>query len=83
MMFKIHSAAAILCVLFPLAYAQACRLQFDGRIPANLAATDLDVPNDIFSNSFVIGQGLSFSDALQFQSADAGSLVRHLATCLL
>ncbi|KAK4243452.1 hypothetical protein C7999DRAFT_44743 [Corynascus novoguineensis] len=74
MMFKVHSAAATMCVLFPLAYAQACRLQFDGRIPANLAATDLDVPNDIFSNSFVIGQGLSFSDALQLQSADVGSL---------
>ena len=40
-----------------LAVAQECTLQFDGRIPNELAAADFDVANDIFNNAFVLGQG--------------------------
>lgn len=40
-----------------LATAQECTLQFDGRIPNELAAADFDVANVIFSNAFVLGQG--------------------------
>lgn len=59
-----------------LVAAQTCQLQFDGRVPADLAATDFDVPNDIFSDTFVLGQGLIFSQALRLLPAGAGSLVR-------
>ena len=40
-----------------LVIAQECQLQFDGRIPNELAAADFDVANDIFNNAFVVGQG--------------------------
>ncbi|KAK3291029.1 uncharacterized protein B0H64DRAFT_367870 [Chaetomium fimeti] len=63
-----------LALLLPLAAGQLCQLQFDGRIPDDLATTDLDVPNDIFSETFVIGQGLSFSQALRLLPVDTGSL---------
>ncbi|KAK3356567.1 hypothetical protein B0T25DRAFT_497215 [Lasiosphaeria hispida] len=65
------------CLFFSLipslVAAQACQLQFDGRIDADLAAADFDVPNDIFSETFVIGQGLVFSKALRLLPAAAGS----------
>ena len=63
-------------LLFPLVVGQVCELQFDGRVPGDLAATDLDVPNDIFSETVVLGQGLTFSQALQLLPANTGSLVR-------
>ena len=56
--------------------SQPCKLQFDGRVPAALSATDFDAPNDIFSETFVLGQGLIFSQALRLLPAAAGSLVR-------
>lgn len=58
-----------------LAAAQSCSIVFDGRIDADLAAADFDVPNDIFSNQFVLGQGLVFSQALRLLPAAAGGLV--------
>lgn len=67
-----------LFLLAPSAAAQACTLQFDGRIPADLTVTDFDTPNDFFSEQFVIGQGLTFSQALRLLPASAGSPV-----CLL
>ncbi|KAK1828951.1 hypothetical protein QBC39DRAFT_142292 [Podospora conica] len=57
-----------------LAVAQECALQFDGRIPNELAAADFDVANDIFNNAFVLGQGLVFSQALRILPVAAGSL---------
>jgi hypothetical protein len=58
-----------------LVAAQSCQLQFDGRVPADLAVLDFDVPNDIFSNAFVLGEGLVFSQALRLLPVGAGSLV--------
>ncbi|KAK3368286.1 hypothetical protein B0H63DRAFT_488196 [Podospora didyma] len=57
-----------------LVAAQNCTLQFDGRVNADLVAADFDVPNDVFSEQFVIGQGLTFSLALRLLPAGAGSL---------
>ncbi len=62
--------------LSSLVAAQICNLQFDGRIDADLAAADFDVPNDIFDNQFVLGKGLIFSQALRLLPAAAGGLVR-------
>ncbi|KAK5655791.1 hypothetical protein OQA88_5329 [Cercophora sp. LCS_1] len=57
-----------------LVAAQACTLQFDGRIDADLAALDFDDANDIFNNQFVIGEGLSFGQVLRLLPVGAGSL---------
>ncbi|KAK4040411.1 hypothetical protein C8A01DRAFT_15698 [Parachaetomium inaequale] len=66
----------VICwALSPLVVAQTCQLQFDGRVPSDLAATDFDAPNDIFSETFVVGQGLTFSQALRLLPVGAGSLV--------
>lgn len=62
-------------VLPSLVAAQACNLQFDGRIDADLAALDLAVPNDIFNDQFVLGEGLSFGQVLRLLPVGAGSLV--------
>jgi hypothetical protein len=70
------SRLSFLLSLVSLVAAQNCTLQFDGRVPADLAALDFDAPNDIFSESFVIGQGLTFSQALRLLPVGAGSLVR-------
>ena len=59
-----------------LAAAQTCQLQFDGRVPADLVGTDFDVANGIFSEAFVLGEGLVFSQALRLLPVGAGSLVR-------
>ncbi|KAK4213780.1 hypothetical protein QBC37DRAFT_400305 [Rhypophila decipiens] len=65
----------LITLLWPLqALAQECTLQFDGRIDADLTAADFNDANDIFSNQFVIGQGLAFSQALRLLPAAAGSL---------
>ena len=42
-----------------LAQAQACALQFDGRIPADFALADFDAANDIFNPESVFGEGMS------------------------
>lgn len=49
----------VFSLLSSLVAAQTCQLQFDGRVPADLAAADFDAPNDIFSETFVLGQGWS------------------------
>lgn len=56
-MFFARLSWAVSLTAASLAVAQECALQFDGRIPNELAAADFDVANDIFSNAFVIGQG--------------------------
>jgi len=74
-MFSSGPFLSLLISLTPiLSTAQECGLQFDGRIDADLAAADFNDPNDIFSNQFVIGQGLVFSQALRLLPAAAGSL---------
>lgn len=60
-------------LLASLVAGQECALQFDGRIPADLVAADFNAPNDVFSETFVIGQGLTFSQALRLLPAGAGS----------
>jgi len=50
-------------LLASLAAAQSCSIVFDGRVDADLAALDFDVPNNIFSNEFVLGNGLSLSSS--------------------
>ena len=42
----------------PLAWAQACTLQFDGRIAADFALADFDATNDFFDSDSVFGQGM-------------------------
>lgn len=44
---------------------QQCKLQFDGRVPANFAVANFDTTNNIFNPSNVLGQGLKFSDLIQ------------------
>ncbi len=60
-----------------LVAAQTCKLQFDGRVGGDVTLADFDKPNDLFSEKFVIGQGLTFSQALRLLPAGAGSLVGH------
>ncbi|KAH6614608.1 hypothetical protein B0J18DRAFT_439769 [Chaetomium sp. MPI-SDFR-AT-0129] len=62
------------CLLAPSAAAQACTLQFDGRIPADFTVADFNAPNNFFSEQFVIGQGLTFSQALRLLPTNTGSL---------
>ena len=66
-----------LSLVASLVAAQTCKLQFDGRVPTDLTIVDFDKANDFFSEKFVIGQGLTFSDALRLLPAGAGSLVRR------
>ena len=42
----------------PLARAQACPLQFDGRVPADFALADFDAANDLFDSDSVFGEGM-------------------------
>lgn len=42
----------------PLARAQECTLQFDGRVPADFALADFDAANDLFDSESVFGQGM-------------------------
>lgn len=65
-----------------LVAAQTCKLQFEGRVPTDLTILDFDKANDFFSEKFVLGQGLTFSQALRLLPAGAGSLVRHPLTRL-
>lgn len=46
----------------PAVLAQACTLQFDGRIPAGFAVADFDAGNDIFDPANVVGQGRPLSN---------------------
>lgn len=75
---NMFSSRSLLCLLMSLtpilSTAQECGLQFDGRIDADLAVADFNDANDIFSNQFVIGQGLVFSQVLHLLPAAAGSL---------
>ncbi|KAK3323163.1 hypothetical protein B0T19DRAFT_485598 [Cercophora scortea] len=64
---------AFLSVLAPLVSAQACKLQFDGRIPATLTAAGFDATNQFFGSNNVFGKGLAFSQLIQLP-AITGSL---------
>ncbi|KAH6649442.1 hypothetical protein F5144DRAFT_588157 [Chaetomium tenue] len=64
----------LFALLSPLVAGQVCQLQFDGRVPSDLVASDLDVPNDIFSETFVLGEGLTFSQALRLLPSSTASL---------
>ncbi|KAK3688852.1 hypothetical protein B0T22DRAFT_162731 [Podospora appendiculata] len=63
----------VLSLLAPLVSAQACKLQFDGRIPATLTAAGFDATNQFFGSSNVFGKGLAFSQLIQLP-AITGSL---------
>jgi hypothetical protein len=73
------SLALSLLAASRLVAAQTCKLQFDGRVPEDLTIVDFDSPNDIFSEKFVLGKGLTFSEALRLLPAGAGSLVRAVS----
>lgn len=64
---KLVSVSSILSLL-PLAAAQKCTLQFDGRIPGTFTAASFDAANAFFSQSNVFGQGLKFSQLIQLPS---------------
>ncbi len=66
---------ALSLIASSLVAAQTCKLQFDGRVPTDLTILDFNKANDFFSEKFVLGQGLVFSDALRLLPAGAGSLV--------
>jgi len=72
----LHRFLSLSLTVSSLAAAQSCKLQFDGRLPTDLVAADLDAANDFFSNQFVIGAGLTVSQAVRILPAGAGSLVR-------
>ncbi|KAK0717815.1 hypothetical protein B0T26DRAFT_829792 [Lasiosphaeria miniovina] len=57
-----------------LAAAQKCNLQFDGRLPKDLVAADLDVTNDFFDPNNVLGKGLKVSQVSRILPAGAGGL---------
>lgn len=39
-------------------YGQQCKLQFDGRVPANFKPANFDTANNIFNPSNVLGKGM-------------------------
>ncbi|KAK0620718.1 hypothetical protein B0T14DRAFT_457865 [Immersiella caudata] len=53
-----------------LVAGQVCDLQFDARVPDDLGVAGLDGVNDVFSNAFVIGEGLQFSQVVQLPNVD-------------
>lgn len=72
----LHRFVSLSLTVSSLVAAQSCKLQFDGRLPTDLVAADLDATNDFFSNQFVIGKGLTVSQSVRILPAAAGSLVR-------
>ncbi|TLD15266.1 hypothetical protein PspLS_10667 [Pyricularia sp. CBS 133598] len=46
-------------------YGQQCKLQFDGRVPANFQPANFDTANNIFNPDNVKGKGLKFSDLIE------------------
>lgn len=48
-----------------LSLAASQEIQFDGRIPAGTALTAFDADNTFFASGNVVGQNLTFSQALQ------------------
>ncbi len=63
--------------LLSLASAQSCKIQFDGRIPANFGAASFAATNNFFSSANVLGVGLSFGQLIQLPAVTP-SLVREL-----
>ncbi|VBB76803.1 Putative protein of unknown function [Podospora comata] len=51
--------------------AQSCRLQFDGRVPPSFGVAGFDTPNNFFSETNVLGAGLSFSQLIQLPAISA------------
>ncbi|KAH8882963.1 hypothetical protein GQ53DRAFT_798555 [Thozetella sp. PMI_491] len=66
-------SAASLLSLACLAAAQTCKIQFDGRVPANFGAASFAANNKFFDSSNVLGTGLSFADVIELP-AIGGSL---------
>jgi hypothetical protein len=60
-----------------LVAGQVCDLQFDARVPNDLGVAGFDGVNDVFSNTFVVGEGLQFSQVVQLPNVDQ-ALVRPL-----
>jgi hypothetical protein len=58
-----------------LVAGQVCDLQFDARVPDDLGVAGFDGVNDVFSNTFVVGEGLQFSQVVQLPNVDQ-ALVR-------
>lgn len=57
-------SALSLLALLSLGTAQKCKIQFDGRIPANFGAASFSATNNFFSSANVLGAGLSFSQLI-------------------
>ncbi|KAK0660839.1 hypothetical protein QBC41DRAFT_286195 [Cercophora samala] len=51
--------------------SQSCNLQFDGRVPPSFGVAGFDTPNEFFSDSNVLGAGLSFSQLIQLPAISA------------
>lgn len=58
-MFSMVFSLLLAIVGVPLAQAQACALQFDGRIPDDFVLADFDAANDFFDPDSVFGEGMS------------------------
>jgi hypothetical protein len=56
------------------ATAQQCKLQFDGRVPADFVAADFDKSNGIFNPSFIFGQNLTLSKVALLDPCAGASL---------
>ena len=55
------SGLSTLLLASSFAAAQQCKLQFDGRVPANTAVKAFDANNNIFNPNNVFGAGMTSS----------------------
>ncbi|TLS26262.1 hypothetical protein PpBr36_04099 [Pyricularia pennisetigena] len=55
-------------------YGQQCKLQFDGRVPANFKPENFDSVNNIFDPKNVLGKGLKFSDLIELPALQQQSI---------
>lgn len=77
-----HGTPLLFASLVTSVSAQSCRFQFDGRVPPSFGVAGFDTPNNFFSETNVLGAGLSFSQLIQLPAISA-SLVRSSIPNLL
>lgn len=53
-----RNTIALLASVSTTAFAQACKLQFDGRVPSTFNVTTFDTANNVFNPSFIFGKGM-------------------------
>ncbi|KAK4655398.1 hypothetical protein QC762_302140 [Podospora pseudocomata] len=66
-----HGIPLLFASLVTSVSAQSCRLQFDGRVPPSFGVAGFDTPNNFFSETNVLGAGLSFSQLIQLPAISA------------